>query len=103
MSDLRAEAGSRSCARVIRLACVSPERELAVVASLAQRPGACALVIAELSGDAASLGRFQREGRSRAKLELRRFSSRGPESTPGSVSHACGEGASAQTETIPSP
>ena len=74
MSDRAAESATRSCARLIRLARVSPERELALVASLAQRPGACALVIAELSGDAASLGRFQREGRSRAKLELRRWS-----------------------------
>ncbi|MEX2207310.1 MAG: hypothetical protein WEF50_13865 [Myxococcota bacterium] len=73
MSDQRAESESRSCARVIRLARVSPERELAVVASLAQRPGTCALVIAELTGDAASLGRFQREGRSLAQLELRRL------------------------------
>jgi lipoate-protein ligase A len=59
---------------VIRLARVSPERELAVVASLAQRPGSCALVIAELTGVGAALGRFQREGSSGAKLELRRLS-----------------------------
>jgi hypothetical protein len=73
MSDDGAEPGTRSCARVIRLARVSPERELAVVASLAQRPGTCALVIAELDGEAAALGRYQREGRSLAKLELRRL------------------------------
>ena len=52
---------------MIRLARVSPERELAVVASLAQRPGTGALVISELIGDAASLGRLQRVGHSRAK------------------------------------
>lgn len=64
---------ARSCARVIRLACVSPERELALVAGLAGRPGTSALVISELAGDAAALGRVQRPGRSHAARELRRL------------------------------
>src|SRR5512147_1349500 len=73
MGDHGAKSASRSCARVIRLARVSPERELELVASLAQRAGTAALVIAELTGDAASLGRFQRVGRSLAKREVRRL------------------------------
>ncbi len=74
MSNFEAEGDPRRCARVIRLAGVSPERELGVVASLAQRAGASALVMAELAGDAASLGRFQRAGRSLARREIRRLS-----------------------------
>jgi len=74
MSDRKAESAKPSCARVIRLARVVPERELAVVASLAQRAGSAALVIAELTGNAASLGRFQRVGGSLATREVRRLS-----------------------------
>jgi len=61
------------CARLMSLARVSPEIELAAVASLAQHTGSSALVIAELSGDFASLGRLQRPGRSLAPRELRRL------------------------------
>ena len=74
MSNERPAAADRSCARVIRLASVSPERELGIVAGLVQAAGTSALVIAGLEGDAASLGRFQRPGRSRAARELRRLS-----------------------------
>jgi hypothetical protein len=63
----------RRRARLIRLASVSAEREIGVVASLAQRPGSSALVIADLVGDAATLGRFQHPGRSNATRELRRL------------------------------
>jgi hypothetical protein len=73
MSDLAREAAKRSCVRVIRLAGVSPERELGGVASLAQRSGTSALVVAELTGDAASLGCYQRAGKSRLDRELRRL------------------------------
>ena len=74
MSKSEHAAEPRKCARLIRLASVSPERELSVVASLAQRHGSGALVIADLVGDAATLGRFQRPGRSHATHEHRRLS-----------------------------
>ena len=74
MSEFESASEPRRRARLIRLASVSPERELAVVASLAQRSGTSALVVAELTGDAAALGRFQRPGRSHAARELRRLS-----------------------------
>ena len=74
MSKTEPAAEPRRRERLIRLASVSPEREIGVVASLAQRSGSAALVIAELVGDAATLGRFQRPGRSHATRELRRRS-----------------------------
>jgi hypothetical protein len=73
MAERGANQAQRSCARVIRLAGVAPERELALVASLARRPGTSALVISQLEGDAAALGSRQRAGRSLAAREVRRL------------------------------
>lgn len=73
MAERGANQAQRSCARVIRLAGVAPERELALVAGLARRPGTSALVISRLEGDAAALGSRQRAGRSLAARELRRI------------------------------
>lgn len=74
MSKSELTAGPPRSARLIRLAGVSPEREIGVVAGLAQRPGSAALVVSELVGEAAALGRFQRPGGSHAAHEQRRIS-----------------------------
>jgi len=74
MSNATPADPSGRCARLIRLTQASPELELGVVSSLAQRAGSCALVITQLAGDAASLGRFQGPGRSQAGREVRRLS-----------------------------
>ncbi|MGH2899134.1 MAG: hypothetical protein ACRDMZ_10715, partial [Solirubrobacteraceae bacterium] len=63
----------RKRTRVIRLAGASPEQELAALASLSQRTGTSALLIAELRGAGATVGRFQARGSSHAKSEHRRF------------------------------
>jgi hypothetical protein len=73
MRNHEPSAEPRSCTRLIRLASVSPEREIGAVASLAQRAGSSALVIADLAGDSAALGRFQRPGRSKSAHEHRRL------------------------------
>jgi lipoate-protein ligase A len=86
---------ARRAARLLRLADVSPERELAVVATLSQRPGTSALVIASSSGDAARLGRHQRPGRSGSAHELRRAT--GGRSTRG------GDGVVSLSALIPDP
>lgn len=80
---------------MIRLASVSPERELAALASLAQRAGGSALVIAELTGDAAALGRFQRPGKSCAAREHRRLT--------GGRSTRCGDGIVSLAALAPGP
>ncbi len=95
MSDHGAESAARSCVRVIRLARVSPERELELVAGLARRPGSAALVVAELTGEAASLGRLQRAGSSLAKHEVRRLS--------GGRSTRYGDGVVSLCALLPSP
>lgn len=73
MAEGEVNPAERSCARLIRLAQVAPERELAFVAQLASRAGASALVISELTGEATALGRGQRAGVSGALPELRRL------------------------------
>ncbi len=86
---------ARSCARLIALSGVSAARELDVVAGVAQVAGSSALVIAGLTGESASLGRFQRPGRSGLPTELRRIS--------GGRSTRNGDGVVSLTALVPGP
>lgn len=95
MSEHEHTAGSRRRARLIRLASLSPDRELGALASLVQRTGTSALVVAELTGDAAALGRFQCRGRSGAAREHRRLT--------GGRSTRCGGGIVSLSALAPSP
>src|SRR5512134_690140 len=95
MREQQHTAGPRRCVRLIRLASVSPERELAALASLAQRTGSSALVLSELTGEAGALGRFQAPGRSCAAREHRRLT--------GGRSTRCGDGIVSVCALAPSP